>query len=150
MKTARLVVCALLFASLAWGDDGHHHELSEQELGSVHFATSCSPSVEKDFNRAVALLHSFQYEQTREAFEVARQRFGLYLFFEIGRRIGGECFLSYVCVRLDEDSRKSAMGERLGGVQFIVDLTAHNRTHLIGEDSPRKQVGVAAPQLSRA
>ena len=69
MKTARLVVCALLFASLAWGDDGHHHELSEQELGSVHFATSCSPSVEKDFNRAVALLHSFQYEQTREAFE---------------------------------------------------------------------------------
>jgi hypothetical protein len=51
----------------------HHHELSEEEVGSVHFLTSCSKSVEP-FNRAVALLHSFQYEKTREAFvEISRQ-----------------------------------------------------------------------------
>src|SRR5215472_3917385 len=51
----------------------HHHELSEVEVGSVHFLTSCSKSVEP-FNRAVALLHSFQYEKTREAFvEISRQ-----------------------------------------------------------------------------
>ena len=30
-----------------------------QQLGDVHFATSCSPAVEKQFNRAMALLHSF-------------------------------------------------------------------------------------------
>ena len=52
----------------------HHHELSEEEVGSVHFSTSCSKSVEPGFNRAVALLHSFQYEKTREAFvEISRQ-----------------------------------------------------------------------------
>jgi len=52
----------------------HHHELSEEEVGSVHFSTSCSGSVESGFNRAVALLHSFQYEKTREAFvEISRQ-----------------------------------------------------------------------------
>ena len=58
-----------LLVSLAWCDEGHHHELTEDEVGSVHFATSCSPAVEKSFNRAVALLHSFQYEDTRRAFE---------------------------------------------------------------------------------
>jgi tetratricopeptide (TPR) repeat protein len=53
----------------AWCDQGHHHELTESEIGSVRFATSCAKDVEKDFNRAVALLHSFQYEDTGRAFE---------------------------------------------------------------------------------
>ena len=69
MIAVRLAVCVLLFASLVWCDEGHHHDLTEQEVGSVHFMTSCSPAVEKSFNRAVALLHSFQYEDTRKAFE---------------------------------------------------------------------------------
>jgi tetratricopeptide (TPR) repeat protein len=59
----------LLFASLAWSDEGHHHSLSEEEIGSVHFSTSCAPAVQSDINHAVALLHSFQYEATRSAFE---------------------------------------------------------------------------------
>ncbi|MGH9730155.1 MAG: hypothetical protein ACRD4A_00540 [Candidatus Acidiferrales bacterium] len=49
-------------------EEGHHHALTEQEIGSVHFSTSCNPAVESSFNRAVALLHSFQYEQARQAF----------------------------------------------------------------------------------
>ena len=64
-----LVSCSL-FVSVTWCDDqGHHHELTEMELGSVHFSTSCSKEVETSFNRSVALLHSFQYEETRQAFE---------------------------------------------------------------------------------
>ncbi len=47
----------------------HHHELSAEEVGSVQFVTSCSKTVVVSFNRAVALLHSFQYEQSREAFD---------------------------------------------------------------------------------
>jgi len=50
-------------------DQSHHHELTERELGSVHFATSCSKDVETRFNHSVALLHSFQYEEARSAFE---------------------------------------------------------------------------------
>jgi tetratricopeptide (TPR) repeat protein len=38
-------------------------------VGSVHFSTSCSKDVEVSFNRAVALLHSFQYEDVRRAFD---------------------------------------------------------------------------------
>jgi hypothetical protein len=68
------LVSMSLFASLVWGDEGHHHALTEQEIGSVHFATSCAKTAETSFNHAVALLHSFQYEDSRQAFEaIARQ-----------------------------------------------------------------------------
>ncbi|HZS95885.1 MAG TPA: hypothetical protein VFA40_03830 [Terriglobales bacterium] len=70
MKSFWVIVCALgLLSIAAWSDEQHHHQLSENEVGSVHFATSCAKAVEQDFNRAVALLHSFQYEDTRVAFE---------------------------------------------------------------------------------
>ncbi len=49
-------------------DETHHHPLSAAQVGSVHFSTSCSKSLSADFNRAVALLHSFQYEHARRAF----------------------------------------------------------------------------------
>jgi tetratricopeptide (TPR) repeat protein len=60
----------------------HDHALTERELGSVHFATTCTSGMpesegkkfDASFNHAVALLHSFQYEQTGEAFAaISRQ-----------------------------------------------------------------------------
>jgi tetratricopeptide (TPR) repeat protein len=75
MRILTSFLCAaLLSAPLAWCDDEHHHELTAEEVGSVHFATSCSKSVSLSFNRAVALLHSFQYEQARQAFSEAAKR----------------------------------------------------------------------------
>jgi len=38
------------------------------KVGSVHFPTSCDPAVQKDFERGVALLHSFFYEEARRVF----------------------------------------------------------------------------------
>jgi tetratricopeptide (TPR) repeat protein len=69
------VLCSLaLSLSPARGDEEHHHALTEEEVGSVHFVTSCSKSIAVSFNRAVALLHSFQYEQARQAFvEISTQ-----------------------------------------------------------------------------
>ena len=64
----------LLSVTAAWCDEDHQHELTEQQIGSVHFATSCSKAVQGDFQRAVALLHSFQYEQARGAFQEIAKR----------------------------------------------------------------------------
>jgi hypothetical protein len=61
------LLCSLL-TILAVADQGHQHDLTEQEVGSVHFATSCAKPVAATFNRAVALLHSFQYEEARVTF----------------------------------------------------------------------------------
>jgi tetratricopeptide (TPR) repeat protein len=68
MRSLVFLMLILLFALFAFAQEGHHHDLSEQEIGSVHFATSCQAAVAADFNRAVALLHSFQYEDARAAF----------------------------------------------------------------------------------
>jgi hypothetical protein len=62
----------LLLPSLVlsiWADEGHHHVLTKDEIGSVNFSNSCSQGVKADLNRSVALLHSFQYEQSRRVFQ---------------------------------------------------------------------------------
>src|SRR6266508_859125 len=66
-----LLVC---FVWLAWGDwqslaaiPEHEHPVPEK-LGSLQFSTSCSSKVQKSFERAVALLHSFAYSAAEKAF----------------------------------------------------------------------------------
>jgi tetratricopeptide (TPR) repeat protein len=67
-----LLFTFVFFVSFTWRDanaqEDHQHALTEEEIGSVRFCTSCSKNLENSFNRAVALLHSFQYEQARQAF----------------------------------------------------------------------------------
>lgn len=69
-----LLAILLCSASPPLAAQEHHHELSAEEVGSVQFATSCSKAVATSFNRAVALLHSFQYEQARAAFTEISKR----------------------------------------------------------------------------
>ena len=67
-STTAVLASILCFVPLALAQEEHHHALSQEEVGSVHFLTSCRPDLAGDFNRAVALLHSFQYEQARQSF----------------------------------------------------------------------------------
>ena len=46
---------------------GHHHDAGEQ-LGKVSFPISCAPDSQKPFERGVALLHSFGYEDAEQQF----------------------------------------------------------------------------------
>src|SRR5579863_10217537 len=58
-----VVLCA--FGAVA--DEGHHHEdLTTDQLGTVHFPVSCAPAVQKPFERGIALLHSFWYEEAEK------------------------------------------------------------------------------------
>lgn len=41
---------------------------ADQQLGTVSFATSCSPETKKEFDMAIALLHSFEYDEAEKAF----------------------------------------------------------------------------------
>ncbi len=56
-------------------EHAHHHGPDEVEgLGDVHFPVGCLPALQGDFDRAVALLHSFGYEQARTAFRAIADR----------------------------------------------------------------------------
>jgi hypothetical protein len=41
----------------------------EQKLGTVNFPTSCTPAAQQQFERAVAMVHSFFYPDTLKAFQ---------------------------------------------------------------------------------
>lgn len=73
-RIAWLLLFSCLFPLSALADDDHdkdhhHHEdLTETQLGTVHFPISCAASVQKPFARGVALLHSFWYEEAEKEF----------------------------------------------------------------------------------
>jgi hypothetical protein len=51
----------------------HDHGIPEK-LGSVSFPVSCDPAVQRQFNRGVALLHSFAYAAAENAFQQVAQQ----------------------------------------------------------------------------
>jgi len=60
MKRIMRSFLIVVFFSLALcAPASQHHEADVQKLGVVVFPTSCSPAVQKEFERGVALLHSF-------------------------------------------------------------------------------------------
>jgi hypothetical protein len=68
-------ICVLLVASGgAMAQHEEHAGATAEQLGAVHFVTSCDTSVEKDFDRAVALLHSFWFSAAIEGFETVLQK----------------------------------------------------------------------------
>src|SRR5713101_3849397 len=78
------IACLLLFFSFSFfaltvfadpavtdDDQSHprHEDLAAAQLGTVAFPISCAPSVKKAFERGVALLHSFWYEEAEKEFQ---------------------------------------------------------------------------------
>src|SRR5712691_6257860 len=63
---ALMVSLALLARSLPAQE--HAHSPGAEQLGTVHFQTSCSPAVAPQFDRAVALLHSFEFGSSIKGF----------------------------------------------------------------------------------
>ncbi len=46
----------------------HDHGAPTGRLGTVHFVTSCNTAVSKDFDRGVAMLHSFWFSAAIDTF----------------------------------------------------------------------------------
>ena len=71
-----IALTALLFpASSPAAPKGHGHEgVSAEKLGTIHFPISIDPKSQQDFERAVALLHSFEYESAERGFRAIADR----------------------------------------------------------------------------
>jgi tetratricopeptide (TPR) repeat protein len=69
VSTAALVVALICQAPPAGAQETHeHHHDQTEKLGRVNFNVSCTPEAQRQFNRAVAWLHSFEYEEAEKAF----------------------------------------------------------------------------------
>ena len=60
-------LAALISFSVVPAQEMHRHDAMEK-LGQVNFPVSCSAAAQKQFNHALALLHSFQYSEADKAF----------------------------------------------------------------------------------
>ncbi|HET9424273.1 MAG TPA: hypothetical protein VFO55_02790 [Gemmatimonadaceae bacterium] len=70
MHASRVVAALTVMSALLAPEmraQGHQHPTGEK-LGTVHFTTSCAPAVAPDFDRAIALLHSFEFGNAIQGF----------------------------------------------------------------------------------
>jgi hypothetical protein len=65
-----LGVCVLMLGAVSSFAQEQEHEHGDK-LGTVHFSTSCNEQAQKDFDTAVALLHSFQFSRAIAGFNAA-------------------------------------------------------------------------------
>src|ERR1700688_2451220 len=70
MKWVAAIPLAFMLALPATASDAEHHHdhPAPEKLGAVTFATSCNPAVKPAFDKALALLHSFAYTLSEQAF----------------------------------------------------------------------------------
>jgi tetratricopeptide (TPR) repeat protein len=66
--SAIALASCLAYSASAFAAAGDHSEHAIEQLGDVHFATSCNSDVQARFDRAVALMHSFAFGPSDKAF----------------------------------------------------------------------------------
>jgi tetratricopeptide (TPR) repeat protein len=64
-----LAIVLLAGASGSWANEAHGPQSGEKEkLGEVNFPVSCNAAAQKEFNRAMALFHSFWFDPAKKSF----------------------------------------------------------------------------------
>jgi hypothetical protein len=69
----RLFSIIVLLVPFSSAQEEHHHAASAQ-LGTVSFPVSCLPAVQDQFNRGIALIHSFDYSAARTGFQAIAEK----------------------------------------------------------------------------
>lgn len=104
-----------------------------QRLGTVHFATSCSPTAQPVFNRAVAFLHSFEFRNAIEGFNATL-------------KADPTCGIAYWGVALSAWGNPFAPGMKtVKAIETGLDAVQHART--TGNRTQREKDYVAAVAL---
>ena len=119
-------VVALLLATLpAPSQESHHGSARNERLGTVAFATSCSAAAQPTFNRAVALLHSFEFGRSIEAFKGVLAA-------------DPSCAMAEWGIALNQWSNPFAPGLK-SSAQIQAGLEAIRRAHTLGAATDRER-----------
>jgi tetratricopeptide (TPR) repeat protein len=99
MVRVKLIAAMLLTFVASRSLAQEHQHGNGEKLGTVRFATSCKDVAQKEFNRAVALLHSFQFSRAIEGFNAV-----------LGKDAG--CGIAYWGIALSDWSNPFATGAK--------------------------------------
>ena len=141
MAMIRLIAAVLFAFAAPYGMTQEHQHGDGEKLGAVHFATSCNEAAQKDFNRAVALLHSFQFSRAIEGFNAVVAE-------------DATCGIAYWGIALSDWSNPFAPGMKDKGQLQLGRESAERGTSLGCKDGARTSVPCgrrqAVQRLTRA
>jgi tetratricopeptide (TPR) repeat protein len=129
MAGARVIAGFLLTLVPSCLAQQHAHG-NDEKLGAVHFAISCNAEAQKDFNRAVALLHSFQFSRAIEGFNAV-----------LGE--DATCGIAYWGIALSDWSNPFAVGMK-DKEQLQLGRDSVERGKTVGAKTERERAYLAA------
>ena len=130
MHVKELIAAVLLLFTAARGMTQQHQHRNGEKLGEVHFATSCNELAQRDFNRAVALLHSFQFSRAIERFNAVL-------------REDSTCAIAYWGIALSDWSNPFAPGQKDKG-QLQLGRQSAERGKELGAKTDRERAYLGA------
>jgi hypothetical protein len=130
MVGGKLIAAVLLIFVATSSGAQEHQQGSGEKLGTVHFATSCNESVQTEFNRAVALLHSFQFSRAIEGFNVVLKN-------------DATCGIAYWGIALGDWSNPFAPGMK-DKSQLQAGRDSAERGNIVGAKTERERAYLAA------
>jgi tetratricopeptide (TPR) repeat protein len=128
-RVNRLAIVLLILGASRSMAQEHQHGTAEK-LGAVHFAISCNEVAQKEFNRAVALLHSFQFSRAIEGFNAALVQ-------------DATCGIAYWGISLSDWSNPFAQGIKDKG-QLQLGRESAERGNSVGVKTERERAYLAA------
>jgi hypothetical protein len=120
-----IIAAVLLLVASMPGTAQEHRHTNGELLGEVHFATSCNAGVQSEFDRAVALLHSFQFSRAIEGFNAVL-------------RVDPTCAIAYWGIALSDWGNPFAPGIKDAG-QLQHGREDAERGRSLGAKTPREQ-----------
>jgi hypothetical protein len=130
MARVTLVAAFLLALMASRGMAQEHQHGNGEKLGTVHFATSCNEAVQKEFDRAVALLHSFQFSRAIDGFNAMLKE-------------DTTCAIAYWGIGLSDWSNPFAAGMK-DKSQLQAGRESAERGKTVGAKTEREQAYLAA------
>jgi len=126
----KLIAAVVLVLIVPRGMTQEHQRGNGEKLGEVHFATSCNEPAQSAFNRAVALLHSFQFSRAIEGFNAAL-------------RADSTCAIAYWGIALSDWSNPFAAGQKAKG-QLQLGRQSAERGEELGAKTDRERAYLEA------
>ena len=130
MGRIKLIAAILLIVAASRSMAQEHEHGAGEKLGAVHFATSCNDVAQKDINRAVALLHSFQFSRAIEGFNAVLAE-------------DATCAIAYWGIALSAWSNPFAPGKKDQG-QLQLGRQSAERGQELGAKTERERAYIAA------
>jgi hypothetical protein len=130
MARVKLIAAFLLTLAASSSIAQEHQHGSGEKLGTVRFATSCNAAAQKEFNRAVALLHSFQFSRAIEGFKAVL-------------REDSTCGIAYWGIALSDWSNPFAPGTK-DKSQLRAGREGAERGKIVGTKTERERVYLQA------